>query len=103
MALMALSASTASRSARAGMPVSRANAASRSGLRPTQQTNSILADWLAALASTRPQAPTPINAALSRTCAIGLPRDDPDRNYTDRRRIALSKSRDARFRESGGG
>ena len=44
--------------------------ASLSGLRPTQQVNSIFLDWLAAFASTRPQAPTPINAALSGACAI---------------------------------
>jgi hypothetical protein len=40
-----------------------AKAASRSVLRPTQQTNAIADDFDAALASTRPHAPTPTKAA----------------------------------------
>ena len=60
---MSLSASTASAS-RAGMPRSLEKAASRSGLRPTQATISILSDCAAALASTRPQLPGPIKAVF---------------------------------------
>ena len=50
----------------AGMPVSREKAARRSGLRPTQAANAIFGDWLAAFASTLPQAPTPISAVRRR-------------------------------------